>query len=81
MTDISFWAPTATPVDSRRLAANASLNISDGAVQEQRGGLKEKSAHSEAALHKVTSAHILEGYTKEENEQKCFFINFVMLFT
>jgi hypothetical protein len=25
MTDISFWAPTATPVDSRRLAANASL--------------------------------------------------------
>ena len=44
MTDISFWAPTATPEDSRRLAANASLNIRRGAVLELRGGLMAKSA-------------------------------------
>ena len=38
--------------------------------------LRRQRVHSEAAthkaaLHKVTSAHVLEGYTKEENEQNC----------
>ena len=32
-----------------------------------------KAGSLEAALHKVTSVHVLEGYTKGENEHKCCF--------
>jgi len=73
MTDISFWAPTATPVDSRRLAANASLFTAEILPAPALASPPARTKEDSVAFIEVDAAVLLVA------EDVVFVVRFIML--